>query len=230
MTRILVFSGAGPYADRWHPFPETSSAVAEVLTEAGHEVVVRDSDPGSLRDVAAFDLLVVNSGGRAGGADPRDTESWAADHRALAGFHSSGGAILGLHTAVGTFPDWDGWSSIIGGRWTSGSFHPAMGPATFAAAPGAGAHPVFAGLTSVEVNDEKYSLLEVAESSTHLVVHTTDGRDHTMGWAVGKTVVYDGLGHDGRSYASPDRRRLLRNEVDWLLSVHDLGRGLESSA
>ena len=38
-----------------------------------------------------------------------------------------------------------------------------------------------------------------------------------MGWAVGDTVVYDGLGHDLSSYQSPERRRLLVNEVDWLL-------------
>lgn len=223
MTRILVFSGSGPYADQWHPFPETSSAVAGVLTEAGHEVVVRESEPGSLLDVATFDLLVVNSGGRAGGAEPHDTELWAADHRALAEFHTNGGPILGLHTAVGTFPDWDGWRSIIGGRWTSNSFHPAMGPATFMAAPGVGAHPVLADLPSIKAIDERYSLLEVSESATPLILHTTDGQDHTMGWAVGETVVYDGLGHDGRSYASPDRRRLLRNEVDWLLACRDLG-------
>lgn len=221
MSRILVFSGAGPYADQWHPFAETSSAVAEVLSAEGHIVGVRESQPGSLTDVAAFDLLVINSGGRAGGADPLDTESWTADHTALADFFANGGPILGLHTAVGTFPDWDGWRSIIGGQWTADSFHPDMGPATFTPATDAGAHPVWAGLSSVEVIDEKYSLLAVSASSTPLVIHTTDGAAHTMGWAVGNTVIYDGLGHDARSYASTGRRRLLMNEVDWLLASRD---------
>jgi type 1 glutamine amidotransferase len=29
-------------------------------------------------------------------------------------------------------------------------------------------------------------------------------------------VVYDGLGHDGRSFDSPGHRALLRRAVDWL--------------
>ena len=38
-----------------------------------------------------------------------------------------------------------------------------------------------------------------------------------MGWAVGDRVLFDGLGHDERSYQSESRRKLLVNEVEWLL-------------
>ncbi len=217
MARVLVFSGSGHYADPWHPFEETSQAATDVLLGLGHHVVVRDSEPGALLDIAEFDLLVVNSGGRTGEPDPAATAAWAPDHGALAEFHRAGLPILGLHTAVGTFPDWDEWAGIIGGAWTTQSHHPAMGTATFDPAHGARSHPVWAGLDSVTVIDERYSLLQVADTAAPLVQHRTDNTLHTMGWALGETVIYDGLGHDGRSYESEERRRLLQNEVNWLL-------------
>ncbi|MEO7589551.1 MAG: ThuA domain-containing protein [Arachnia sp.] len=218
MARVLVFSGSGPYADPWHPFAETSACVADVLRGAGHDVVVRDSDAGSLLDVGSFDLVVVNSGGRAEEADPAITAAWDPDHRALGLFHDGGGPILGLHTAVGTFPDWPGWAAIIGGRWGEHSGHPAIDAATFRPAPGSRRHPVWDGLDSVVAFDERYSNLEVAASSTALVQHETDGILHTMGWLGSGKVLYDGLGHDARSYESADRCRLLLNEVQWLLA------------
>ncbi len=218
MARILVFSGTGPYTDPWHPFAETSAAVAEVLRGSGHDVVVRASEPGSLVDLVGFELLVVNSGGRTNEEDPVETARWDEDHRALEAFHSGAQPILGLHTAVATFQDWPGWPSIIGGRWGDDTHHPDIDEATFQPAVSAGGHPVWKGLESVVVFDERYSNLQLSAGSIPLVEHHTYGLQHTMGWAVGDTVVYDGLGHDARSYESETRRLLLLNEVDWLLS------------
>lgn len=217
MARVLVFSGAGPYADPWHPFAETSAAVADLLRRSGHDTVVRDSEPGSLLDAADFDLMVINSGGRGGDPDAEETAAWAADHRALGAFHGAGSPILGLHTAVGAFHDWPEWASFIGGRWGEDAFHPDIDTATFRPADGVDAHPLWHGLGSVVVFDERYSNLEVFPGSVPTIQHHTDGRTHTMGWIAGGTVVYDGLGHDGRSYESEGRRRLLLNEVQWLL-------------
>ena len=218
MPKVLVFSGAGLYADPWHPFRETSTAVAGVLRDQGLDVVVRDSEPGSLLDVASFDVLVVNSGGRTSRAEPAEVLAWADDRRALEAFHHGGGPILGLHTAIGTFPDWPEWPAIIGGRWNADSHHPEISTAAFEPTQGAAGHAVWEGLHSVVVFDEQYSSLEVFGGSTPLIQHQVDGVAHTMGWLVGESVIYDGLGHDGRSYESEDRRRLLVNEMEWLLS------------
>ncbi|RMB61724.1 ThuA domain-containing protein [Tessaracoccus antarcticus] len=218
MPRILILSGAGHYADPWHPFAETSGIVAGLLREVGHDVVVRDSAPGSLQDLPQFDLLVVNSGGRLGEPDPAVTASWAVDHRALAAFHIDGGPILGLHTAVATFPDWPAWAAIIGGRWGEEAFHPEIDTATFLPSPQSSSHPVWDSLESVVAFDERYSRLELLAGSEPLVQHETDGTVHTMGWLASVRVVYDGLGHDARSYESAGRRCLLLNEVQWLLT------------
>ena len=230
MARVLIFCGSGHYADPWHPFAETSQAVAEVVTGLGHHAVVRNSEPGALLDLREFDLLVVNSGGRTQRPDVAVTAQWAADHSAVMDHHESGVPILGLHTAVGTFPDWDGWSSIIGGSWTADSFHPELGLATFHPAIGATTHPIWAGLETVSVIDERYSFLKCADGSLPVVQHTTDEAVHTMGWVAGASVIYDGLGHDGRSYESEERRRLLENEVQWLLTRGDGSGGLELNA
>ena len=218
MARVLVFSGVGHYGDPWHRFSETSAAVAAILRGAGHDVVVRGSEPGALLDLAACELLIVNAGGRTNEHDPAQSEMWVDDHRALKTFHANGQPILGLHTAVATFQDWAGWPSIMGGRWGDDTHHPPIDEAMFQPAGEAFVHPVWRGIDSVEVFDERYSNLEMDTGSTPLVEHLSDGFQHTMGWAVGDTVVYDGLGHDVRSYASRTRRRLLLNEVDWLLS------------
>lgn len=53
---------------------------------------------------------------------------------------------------------------------------------------------------------------------TPLVQHELEGRPEVMGWAVGHRVIFDGLGHDERSYESESRRQLLVNEVTWLLA------------
>lgn len=41
VKKILLVSGRGRYEDVWHDMAATSHRVATVLSEAGHEVVVR---------------------------------------------------------------------------------------------------------------------------------------------------------------------------------------------
>lgn len=214
MALVVVLSGSGRYSDQWHPFAETSAAIAAILRDAGHDVEVRDSEPQALLDLDGVDLLVVNTGG----ADVEDAPSqqWRLAHAALGRFVDDGNPVLGLHTASNAFPDWPRWRELIGGRWGERAFHPEIGTATFLPAEGAEAHPVWDGLGEVTTFDERYSGLERSDDSVPLVHHVSEGVVEVMGWARGR-VLYDGLGHDARSYDSPSRQRLLLNEVGWLL-------------
>lgn len=217
MASILIASGVGPYSDPWHPFERTSPRIADVLRSAGHDVEVRDTVPGSLLDLATFELLVVNAGGGIEDDGEAPSASFAEDLEALRRYLDGEGRVLSIHTSNGAFGQLPQWRAAVGGCWGANAFHPDLLDASFDPAPGAEEHPVWAGLDGVEVFDEKYSGLDVDAGVTPLVQHTTDGDTHVMGWAVGERVLFDGMGHDERSYDSESRCRLLVNEVAWLL-------------
>ncbi len=100
--------------------------------------------------------------------------------------------------------------------------HPDLDATTVQAAPspsGIADH-----LGDVHVTDERYSFLELVapEPLNPHLTHRHAGVVHPLAWARqvgerGARVVYDALGHDVRSYASPSRRALLAAEVAWLM-------------
>lgn len=87
-------------------------------------------------------------------------------------------------------------------------------------------------------DDERYADLQVAAGSRVLVVadvapdeadpHGTPGAHPVVWVAPGPgRVLYDALGHDTRSFASPDRRALLTAELTWLLTPPPARPGLD---
>lgn len=217
MATIIILSGEGRYADPWHPFAETSAAITRILTERGHRVETRPTVPESF-DTLDADLLVANVGGGEPGVELAPDPDWVQAFERL-GACLETTPLLAVHTSANGFRDWPRWHQLLGGAWLPGiAHHPEIGVATFEPVPGAEEHPIWAGQSSVTCFDERYSDFTIAASTTPLVRHVTDGRSQTMGWAHGTRVVYDGLGHDARSYSSPDRARLLVAEVDWLLA------------
>lgn len=214
--RVRVLTGRDRYADPWHPFAETSEAVAALLRDA-YAVEVATDAPEALGDLAGVDLLVVNAGIGADPAHPAGpAEEWTAAFAACERWLAGGGRVLGVHTAANAFKDWPAWPAILGGEWLPGtSMHPARGPARFDVV---GDHPITRGLTAVEADDESYSFLEVADASVPLLDHAYAGTRHVMAWA-SRTghAAYCGLGHDARAYASPDTQRVVRNCAAWLL-------------
>ena len=146
-------------------------------------------------------------------------DEWAAAQHEFGQWIRGGGRVLAVHTAANSFPDWPEWPALLGGQWVRGtSWHPKRCIATFGKAPGAEDYPVWTGLDVVTVYDERYSDLVVHEGSTPLIRHELSEEWQVMGWAHGDNVIYDGMGHDARSYSSPSHRKFLINEVDWLLS------------
>jgi len=214
-ARVTVVSGDGPYADAWHDFAATSARLARVVAGLGHRVtVVGDVEPALTAPDA--DLLVVNVGNPAV-ERPADRTLAAADgvRRHLA----DGGALLAVHISIGALTDAPGWTRSVGGRWVWGrSHHPDIGTATIRLH--AGVHPVVEGLHEVVVHDERYCDLEVADDVTVLGDHAEGGRHHPVVWARSGPgrVVYDGLGHDVRSFDSAGHVALLRRAVRWLLA------------
>ncbi|WP_337059725.1 ThuA domain-containing protein [Kineococcus sp. G2] len=219
-TRALVLVGRGRYQDRWHDDAATGHRVAAVLAEVGLEPELRGTAPDALDATDGLGLLVVVAGtGRVEAEWDGGDQVWAPFHARLAALVAEGGVpLLALHQAANTFTDTPGWADLVGGRWVpERSMHPPIGPALFRPVPGE-EHPVVAGLGPVEAFDERYCLLETAPTARVLLTTDHEGTEHPVVWQAGGPgrVLYDGLGHDTRSYDSPSRRELLRREVAWL--------------
>jgi uncharacterized protein len=225
---VVIFTGLSRYADPWHPVAETSAEIARVVRALGVEPDLRtDETPDALADLSGVDLLIVNSGRGNPDAPPAHDTAWQQSFDAVAAHARAGGAVLGVHSAAAAFPDWPGWADIIGTGWTPGvSGHPEASVAVFEADRSAHDHPVFEGLAPIDgvtegpvvvAYDERYWRMPVHPGNVPLLGHRTLGDWYVVGWLCGGSRMYDGLGHDKRSYASVQRRRYLANEIRWLL-------------
>lgn len=219
IPRALILSGAGRYADPWHPFPETSARVADLLRFHGFDVeTTTDVDAALAALDENVDLLVANVGDPSlNGPEP---PAASAARSGLLGYLSRGRPVLSLH--LSTFPGIGEWESLLGGRWIQGtSMHPPIGPAHIRVYPER--HAIVATSTDFDLYDERYSFLRLAPDVVALAAHHHEGTEHPLLWARernGVRAVYDALGHDTRSYDSPAHRALLERAVRWL--VRDL--------
>ena len=225
---VVIFTGLSRYQDPWHPVAETSAEIARVVRALGLEPEMRtDESPDALADLRGVDLLIVNSGGGDPKAPPTFDAAWQPSFDAISAYAAAGFPILGVHSSAMAFPEWRAWADIIGTAWVPGtSGHPEASLAVFEADPSAVAHPVFEGLAPISgvterpvviCYDERYSRMDDRDGNTPLLGHETSGAWHVMGWARGGSVVFDGMGHDRRSYTSVQRRRYLAGEIRWLL-------------
>jgi hypothetical protein len=210
----VIASGAGRYTDPWHPYAETSEALAGILRESGwHVDVVADPDA-ALTALEGVDLLVVNAG------DPwrNDAAARGADPAARAGLDAAidrGIGIIAAHSALSSLRDYPAWRRVIGGAWIEGrSWHPEIGTATLRAVDDADG--IVRG--DIVVFDERYSDLEVDAGVRVLAVHDVDGAAHPAVWTHeggGTRAVVSSLGHDARSYESAEHRALLARAARW---------------
>ncbi|WP_309124326.1 ThuA domain-containing protein [Arthrobacter sp.] len=222
MTTALLLSGTGRYSDPWHPFTETSDAVADFLRSLKISVeLAADVDAAleSLQDEAAWpDLLVVNVGLPRDGAASPGTDAAQAG---LEAWVSGGRPLLALHSSSTSFVDCDSWEQALGGRWVRGvSMHPAYGSAHILLE---GSFPV--GVPNFTVDDERYSWLRTSPDVVVHARHKHESHLHPLMWSLERKVdsgtarsFYDALGHDAASYKSPERRQLLERAVNWLLA------------
>lgn len=226
MTTALLLSGTGRYSDPWHPFAETSAAVAGLLQDHGLSVDTADDVDAALeglQDSASWpDLLVVNVG------LPRDDGNSPGTEAASAGLDAwvaGGRPLLALHSSSTSFLDSESWEKALGGRWVRGvSMHPEYGQAHIMLE---GSFPV--GVPDFTVDDERYSWLRTSPDVVVHARHEHEGHLHPLIWSLERTVergagtatarsFYDALGHDAASYSSPEHRELLERAVDWLLA------------
>ena len=219
--KVTILSGSGRYQDEWHDFTATSVEVARALEPLGLEVAVRAFKPlGVLQDVPDADLLVVNAGsGEYHRSSDGPEEAWVEAFQVLRDHRARTRPVLALHAASNTLDGLDEWPTWVGGRWDrERSMHPPIGPARVEVTDGD--HPITAGLEAFTLHDERYCHLDRHPGSRVLLHHEHEGGTQPLVWVnedAGARVVYDALGHDVHSFASPARVDLLQREVRWLL-------------
>lgn len=228
MPSALVVSGSGRWADPWHPFPVTSERLRQAVAAAGVDVEVREDVEDALVGLPEVDLLVLNVGDP-DGPDPEDAAEQLPERPTMpvveavvASLHAHldrGGALLAVHSSTTALGSFEGWSRAIGGHWVRGrTMHPPHSDATIDVH--TDAHPVTTGLADIDVSDERYSWLHTEDDITVLGDHSHAGERHPMIWVREQgtaRVLYDGLGHDERSYDSSGHQQLLQQGIAWLL-------------
>jgi len=139
-----------------------------------------------------------------------------------------GKGLVVLHHALGSYPKWDEYERIAGGRFCFGQWTlngKEMPPSTYAHGIRFTVqiinkkHPITKGLTDFEVVDEVYGGFYVAPDVTRLlkVEHPQSGE--TVGWAhkYGKArVAAIQLGHDATAYNNDSFRKLLARAIRWV--------------
>ena len=225
--KALLLSGVGRYADPWHPFAETSAALAVLLREAGYDVEVPADVDAALAGLYPADeahlpgLLVVNVG------LPRDESPSPGTPEAAAGLArwlGSAQPLLVSHVSSTSFLDLPEWEEGLGGGWVRGtSMHPEYGLADIHIHSNSG--PLVQGIPDFKVMDERYSWLRTIPGINVHATHTHEGIEHPVIWSFergrsgsgtsGRTF-YDALGHDAASYESAEHRELLLRAISWL--------------
>ena len=88
-------------------------------------------------------------------------------------------------------------------------------------------HPVVQGVASFTLMDERYCSLELEPERDDLATHVHESQVHPLIWVRGagkSQIVYDALGHDFRSYDSPEHRAIIVQAARFLTSADAAAR------
>ena len=226
--RLLVLSGGR------HPYEESTPILESFLKGAGHEVTVTE-DASPLADsnaMSGYDAVVFNTR-RENVPDFGDWTLSEAERDGLSSYVSGGKGFVCIHIATCVASAWPEYHEITGGGWISGtSYHPPYGEFTVNVS-NAG-HPGVSGVADFSTNDELYMNLALKDGNEVFITGTADDGTYPWGpdrnetfmpggtYPLGWTRRYgDGnvfvllLGHDGRSFETPEFQRIVLNGVDW---------------
>ena len=226
--KVLVISGGR------HPYEESTPILESFLKGAGHDVTVTE-DASPLADQSAmsgYDALVFNTR-RENVPDFGDWTLSESQMQGLKDYVSGGGGFVCIHIATCVAAAWPEYHDITGGGWISGtSYHPPYGEFTVNVSQAG--HPGASGIADFSTNDELYMNLAIKDGNDVFITGTAEdgtwpwgpdrnpthmpGGTYPLGWTrkYGDGNVYVLLlGHDGRSFETPEFQKLVLNGVDW---------------
>jgi type 1 glutamine amidotransferase len=227
--KLLVISGGR------HPYAESTPVLEGFLEGAGHDVTIME-DASILADAAGmgvYDALVFNTR-RENLPDFGDWELAGPEKEGLKSYIRGGKGFVCIHIACCLPSGWTDFDEVTGGGWVTGtSYHPPYGEMEVNISNAA--HAGAAGVPDFVTNDELY-MNTTFQAEGNDVFLTGDAEDGTWPWGpdraptfmpggtypLGWTRAYgDGkvfvllLGHDGRSFETPEFQRIVLNGVAW---------------
>ena len=226
--KLLVISGGR------HPYEESTPVLERFLKGAGHDITVTE-DPSVLAnapDLNSYDALVFNTRRE----NIPDFGEWAlssSEQNGMKDFISSGKGFVCLHISTCLPGGWPEYHDITGGGWISGtSFHPPYG--RFTVNISNSGHPGVNGVAEFATDDELYMGLAITEGNDVFLTGHTENGTHPwgparapkdmpggtfpLGWTrrYGQGKVFTLLlGHDGKSFESPEFQQIVLNGVNW---------------
>jgi|TARA_B100000809_G_scaffold224772_1_gene235170 type 1 glutamine amidotransferase len=228
-VKLLVITGGR------HPYEESTPILENFLKAAGHDVTATE-DASVLTDsagMAAYDALVFNTR-RENAADFAEMKLSEGQQNGIINYVKSGKGFVCLHISGCGADYWSEFAEITGGGWVTGtSFHPPYGNVDVKVTQAG--HAGVAGVSDFSTEDELYMGIEY-KSGNDVFLEATSvegtwpwGPDRTethmpgatfpLAWTrgYGQGKVFSLLlGHDGKSFQSPEFQKIVLNGVQWV--------------
>ncbi len=211
--RALLITGDDVSA---HPWREISETTREILVKSGKFDVKVCEDPLILESQTAlntYDVIVFTICSR------RLAELPVQAQENLLNYVKSGKGFFVQHLATASFPKWEEFGKMCGRKWVMGTS--GHGPrAVFEAKVVDKEHPITAGLSNFETDDELYAKLQ-GTGEIHVLVQAdsnwskkTEPLVFTLSYGKGR-VVQNAFGHDRKALMTPSVQTIITRGVEW---------------
>jgi type 1 glutamine amidotransferase len=209
---LIVTGGHGFNRDAFFKMFQDNPAITFTEAKQGKTSVAYDRD-----DLLDYDVVVLYD------LVQGITEEQKAKFLSL---FEKGVGLVALHHCLASYQDWPAFEQAVGGKFflrpetRNGVTTPKSGTGggKLAAHVVSKDHPVTAGMSDYELQDEYYNRCRVAEGVALLVTTENPGNQREVAWCreQGKSrVVYIMSGHDQKVYNHPSYRQLLANAIRW---------------
>jgi len=199
-----------------HPWREISETTREILVKSGKFDVKVCEDPLILESATAlnaYDVIVFTICSR------RLAELPGQAQENLLNYVKGGKGFFVQHLATASFPKWEEFGKLCGRKWIMGTS--GHGPrAVFEAKVVDKEHPITAGLSNFETDDELYAKLQ-GTGEIHVLVQAdsdwskkTEPLVFTLPYGKGR-VVQNAFGHDRKALMTPNVQTIITRGVEW---------------
>jgi len=211
--RVLLITGDDVSA---HPWREMSETTREALVASGKFEVRVCEDPLILESetaLKAYDVIVFMIYSQRRPIIPEQAQE------NLLNFVKGGKGFFVQHLATASFPKWEEFGRLCGRKWVMGtSGHGPRG--VFTAKVVNKEHPITAGMSDFETDDELYAKLQGTGKINVLVEADSDWSKKTeplvftLNYGKGRTV-HNAFGHDRKALMNPNVQRIIVRGVEW---------------